>query len=115
MKRASARVVEQYSLFASSVGTFIKEGCLYALMRHAPFITDGAFLQELTAEVTNYRLSGNHVLNLVNHIIEADEEQRMYQVTMHRPGYTLSRDHLSALFEFRTAARDLIITLYEQA
>lgn len=131
MKRTRPRVAEQYSLFASPVGTFVKEGCLLTLKRSEPYVTDGAFLRELTVEIANYRLSGNHALNegstqddipslqdcidLVNHIIEADEEQRMYQVTMHKPGYTLSRDHLSALFEFRAAARDLIITLYEQA
>ncbi len=131
MKRARLSVVEQYSLFASPVGTFVKEGCLLTLRRSEPYVVDGAFLRELTAEIVNYKKSGNHAVNagstyddiaslqdcidLVNNIIEADEDQRILRRVTHQPRFTLSRDHLGALFEFRAAARDLVITLYELA
>ncbi len=131
MKRARPRVVEQYSLFASPVGTFVKEGCLLTLKRSEPYVMDGAFLSELTVEIVNYRLSGNHALNtasthddiaslqdcidMVNDIIQADEDQRIRQLSTHQTGFTLPIDHLIALFEFRAAARDLVITLYELA
>ena len=131
MKRVRTRTVEQFSLFASPVGTFLREGCLQALQRQEPYITDFPLLRELTVEAVNYKASGNHVLNAasthddiealldcierINDIIEADDKNRIQQLTTHRPGFRLSEDLLEALFDFRTAARELVIFLYNLA